>query len=121
MCLQMLTQPSQCYLVLLIATAGLTFKAKEPLPLQGSREATKLSPAQPPSTPALGASQEPAALVTLYMLDLGILYFLHACMLKNLASICKQLQVQCPCARQHSALLGMAAKLQCSCLEKSLE
>lgn len=67
-CVQMLTQPSQCYLVLLIATAGLTFRAKAPLPLQGSRQPTDLDPAQPPSTPALGPSQQPTALVSLCML-----------------------------------------------------
>lgn len=60
----MLTQPSQCYLVLLIATAGLTFGAQESVP-QGSRGPVKQDPAQTPSHPPLGPSQEPATLVRL--------------------------------------------------------
>lgn len=67
---QMLTQPSQCYLVLLTATAGLTFKAKEAKP-PGSGEPSKLQPPpQPHDAPALGPSQEPATLVILHTLML---------------------------------------------------
>ena len=59
---QMLTQPSQCYLVLLIATAGLTFKAKEGVP---PGEPINLdSPSLPHNIPALGPLQEPPTLVT---------------------------------------------------------
>lgn len=73
MCMQMLTQPSQCYLVLLIATAGLTFRAKEPLPQgnakpalpQGNAEPAKLDPPQPPSIPGPAPQQMPATLVSL--------------------------------------------------------
>lgn len=71
----MLTQPSQCYLVLLIATAGLTFGAQESVP-QGSREPIKQDPAQSPSTPAVGPSQEPARVVSLCTP--------HACVLETL-------------------------------------
>ncbi|KAL3143466.1 hypothetical protein ABBQ38_002277 [Trebouxia sp. C0009 RCD-2024] len=60
----MLTQPSQCYLVLLIATAGLTFRAKEAVP-SSSGEPYKLDPPPlPHDTPATSPSQELATLDT---------------------------------------------------------
>lgn len=75
---QMLTQPSQCYLVLLIATAGLTFRAKEAVP-SSSGEPYKLDPPPlPHDTPATSPSQELATLVIIAHcdapVDLGLMH-----------------------------------------------